>query len=275
MHESAFDEFLGSGRGDVDLETGAFLIARDAYPGLDAAREIQRLDAMARGLEWVHSSGCSPEQTAQKVCDLVYRQHGFRGNESDYGDPRNSYLNDVVERRLGIPITLAVVLLAVARRNRIAAHGISFPGHFLVRFERARGGPIVVDPFYGGRVLSVDDLGRLLKRAAGTDAKLQADHLKPATSRQILVRILQNLKAAHVSRGDLPRALVAAARVVTLMPREAWALRDRALLQAQLGATEGAKADLEHYLELAPEATDASAVRTMIARLGVKRVVLQ
>lgn len=275
MHQIAFDEWLGSGPKEPDLEVGALLVARDAYPGLVVEAHLAALDDLSRALVGRGVAELPTEEAARTLACHVYERHGFRGNEDDYGDPRNSYLNDVLQRKLGIPITLALVLLAVARRIGVAAQGVSFPGHFLVRFERPRGGPLVVDPFYGGRALSLDDLGRLLRRAAGATTKLQVDHLKPATSRAILVRMLQNLKASYVARGDLPRALVAAARVVTLLPREAWALRDRALLQAQLGATAGARADLERYLELAPEASDVAAVRHMLGRLTGKRAVLQ
>jgi regulator of sirC expression with transglutaminase-like and TPR domain len=275
MQEPAFDDLLRSGREELDLETGALLVARDAYPGLVVRGEIDKLDRLASGIASHGLSQMAPEDSSRALAAHLYERHGFRGNEDAYGDPRNSYLNDVLARKLGIPITLGIVMLGMARRLGVSAHGVSFPGHFLVRFERPRGGPLVVDPFYRGRALSVDDLGRLLKRAAGAGAKLQVKHLEAATPRQILVRVLQNLKAAHVARGDLPRALVAAARVVTLMPRESWALRDRAVLQAQLGATEGARADLERYLELTPDASDATAVRQMLGRLAVRRSVLQ
>ena len=268
MGAIAFDEFARPSGQDLDLEVGAFLLARDAFPELAIDAQIGRLDALATGLGDL--AGASTEDAASAIAAHVYERHGFRGNESAYADPANSYLNVVLDRRTGIPITLAIVLLAVARRVGVRAQGISFPGHFLVRFERARGGPLVVDPFFGGRAMSVDDLGRLLRRTAGPTGKLQVEHLKSASTRQILVRVLQNLKAAHLARGDVPRALVAAARVVALLPRDGWAVRDRGLLQAQLGAPEGARADLLRYLELAPESSDAGPIRQMLGRLGAR-----
>jgi regulator of sirC expression with transglutaminase-like and TPR domain len=149
----------------------------------------------------------------------------------------------------------------------VSAHGISFPGHFLVRFERASGGPLVVDPFHGGRTLSATELTRLLQHTAGAEAKLQMKHLEPAPIRATLVRVLTNLKNAHVGRGDLPRALVAATRIATLMPGDAWPVRDRGVLQAQLGAHRGARDDLARYLELAPAATDVAKIRDLLDRL--------
>jgi regulator of sirC expression with transglutaminase-like and TPR domain len=274
MRPVAFDEFAGRGSAgpgehdDLDLEVGAFLIAQDAHPELDVDRQVARLDALALGLDRDALRAMPTEEAARVVSQHVYETHGFRGNEDAYGDPRNSYLNDVLDRKLGIPISLAIVVLAVARRVGLAANGISFPGHFLVRFERPGRGPLVVDPFYGGRPLTHHDLERLLRRTSGAAAKLQVEQLRPAPTRAILVRILQNLKAAHLARGDLARGLVSAARIVTLLPFDPWALRDRGILQAQLGAPEGARSDLLRYLELSPDATDAKMIEQVLAKLG-------
>lgn len=276
MRPLAFDEFVrhaGSGpeaHDELDLEVGAFLIARDAHPELDVERQLARLDALAADLDGESLRAHPPEDAARALAAHVYDRHGFRGNEDAYGDPRNSYLDEVLDRKLGIPISLAVVLLSVARRVGVTAHGISFPGHFLVRFERPGRGPLVVDPFYGGRPLSHSDLERLLRRTSGASAKLQVEHLRPAPSRSILVRILQNLKAAHLARGDLARALVAAARIVALLPRDPWALRDRGILQAQLGAPQGARGDLLRYLEMSPDASDAKMIEQVLSKLEAR-----
>lgn len=270
----AFDEYARPGREELDLEVGALLIASDAYPHLAIDAELARLDALAVGLDAEALAALPVEDAAAALAEHLFRRHGFRGNEADYGDPRNSYLNEVLERRLGIPISLSIVLLALARRVGVKAHGVSFPGHFLVRFERPRSGPLVVDPFHGGRAMSHGDLERLLRRSAGPSAKLQVDHLKPAAPRAILTRVLQNLKSTFLARGDLPRALVAAARIVTLVPREPWAVRDRGILQAQLGALGGARNDLLRYLELAPEASDVAAVRKVLTRMGGRAATL-
>ena len=264
-----FDEYAREPE-ELDLDVGAFLIARDAYPALDVGAQIGRLDALAEGLGEPNAGAFAAEDAARVISRYLYEQLGFRGNEDAYGDPRNSYLSDVLDRRLGIPISLAIVLLAIARRVGIRASGVSFPGHFLVRYERPRGGPLVVDPFYGGRALGHPELERLLRRTAGQTARLQVDHLKPATSRAMLVRVLQNLKGSHLARGDLPKALLAAARIVSLVPREPSALRDRGVLQAQLGAPEGARSDLLRYLELAPDASDVGAVRQILVKIGTR-----
>jgi regulator of sirC expression with transglutaminase-like and TPR domain len=252
---------------DLDLEVGALLVARDEFPNLDIVREIERLDALARAAAPKMPNAPTVEHAVRVLAKHLYVDEHFRGNELEYGDPRNSWLNVVLDRRLGIPITLALVLLGVARRLGLRAHGVSFPGHYLVRFERAGGTPLMVDPFHGARVLGLVELQTLLRRALGENARLRPEHLRAATPRATLVRVLQNLKAAHLARGDYARALVAQTRIVELVPREPAPLRDRGALQAQLGAVSGAIADLSRYLELAPEASDASAVRSTLVQL--------
>lgn len=274
----AFDAWTRGGQRDLDssanvrhVEIGAALIARDAYPQLSPADVLSRFDALARELDRHRLDQAPAEVAARAIGDHVHRVHGFRGNAEDYGDPRNSYLNDVLERRLGIPITLSIVTMAVARRVGVQVRGVSFPGHFLVRYERAHGGPLIADPFHGGRVLGADDLARLLRQSAGPSSRLQVRHLEPASTRAIMVRMLQNLKAAHLARGEGAKALLASTRIATLIPREPSAIRDRGLLQAQLGAPAGARADLLRYLELAPRAADAPKIRQVVAQLETRR----
>jgi len=270
-----FDDWARGGARELDraaggpaLEIGAALIAKDAHPDLEVRRVLASLDALAAPLVARNLHLEPTERAAAAIAQHLYGVHRFRGNEDDYSDPRNSYIDDVLDRKLGIPITLAIVLVSVARRAGVSAHGISFPGHFLVRFERPRGGPLVVDPFHGGRAMTSAELTRLLRHTGGPNASLQLKHLEPAKVRATLVRVLTNLKNAHVGRGDVPRALVAATRIATLMPGEGWAIRDRGLLQAQLGAHAGARDDLLRYLELAPTAQDAARIRELLDRLS-------
>lgn len=255
---------------DLDLEIGALLIARDEYPRLDVGREIGRIDALAARLLPKLPRAPTVDDAVRVLARHLYVDEGFHGNESEYGDPRNSWLNEVLERRTGIPITLAIVLLGVARRAGLRAQGVSFPGHYLVRFERAGSTPLIVDPFHGGRTMGLGELATLLRKALGDGAHLKPDHLRAATARATLVRVLQNLKAAHVARGDFARALLAATRIVELVPLEALPHRDRGALQAHLGALGGAIADLERYLQLAPAASDAAAVRETIQQLAIR-----
>ncbi len=277
----SFDDWARDGARELDrstgsawLEIGAALAARDDHPDVDVREVLARLDALAEPLANKGLHRAPVDLAADTIAEHLYVERGFRGNEADYGDPHNSHLHEVLERRLGIPITLAIVLMGVARRLGVQARGISFPGHFLVRFERSNGPPLVVDPFDRGRPLTMGELEARLRRTlrpGDGEARLQMRHLEPATLRAILVRVLTNLKSAHLAKGDPARALLAATRVVTLAPRDPVALRDRGLLQARLGAPGGARVDLERYLDLAPKAADAGAIRAMLGRLAASR----
>jgi regulator of sirC expression with transglutaminase-like and TPR domain len=260
----------------IDLALGAALIARDVYGNLDVAAVRARFDELAAPLVRRRLGEAPPEAQAAELAHHIYEKCGFRGNEADYYDPRNSLLPDVLERKLGIPITLAIVYCEVARRLGIPANGVAFPGHFLVRIERAgmKSAPLpmaqalIVDPFFGGRVLEEEAILRLLRRALGPKETLRPEHLAVAPPRAILVRILTNLKAIHLTRGDHARAHLALDRIVSLTPDAATALRERGLLAARLGAIEAARADLTRVLELEPNASDASAIQGQLAGLS-------
>ncbi|MGH7434091.1 MAG: SirB1 family protein [Polyangiaceae bacterium] len=261
----------------LDVAVGAALVARDAYPTLDVARLIGRLDDLAAAAP--AGAGAGPaEQQAEAISDYLYNRAGFRGNEQDYYDPRNSLLPDVLERKLGIPISLALVYCEVARRLGVRARGVSFPGHFLVRIDggEREGGdddPVLVDPFFGGRRLDRPALEKLLERGAAGQT-LEPRHLAAASPRTILVRMLINLKWIHSTRGDLARSLLALDRIITLTPDSIAALRERGLLAARLGAVEAARADLSRLLELVPAAPDANAIRATLTELRAKVSVL-
>ncbi len=258
----------------IDVAAGAALLARDAYAMLDVDRVLARLDEIAAPLEGAGLASLPVLAQADAVSRVVFEQHGFRGNDQDYYDPKNSLLPDILDRKLGIPITLALVYTEVARRAGVNARGISFPGHFLVRVDPpAADGPIVIDPFYGGRRLDTAALQRLLERAAPKQT-LGDEHLVPASPRAILVRMLINLKWIYATRGDFARALLALDRIISLTPDSVAALRERGMLAARLGSVEGARADLSRLLELMPEAPDAGSIRQRLAELRSRTNVL-
>jgi len=198
------------------------------------------------------------EARAQVLLEHVYDELGFRGDDSNYHDPRNSYLPQVIERRLGIPITLTCVLIAVGRRADLSVEGIGFPGHFL-----ARVGTALIDPFEG-TVLDQRALSRLARRTLGTE-HFQAEHLAAADTRSMLVRMLLNLKHAHERRSDHAQALVVADRLVDLTASIVHR-RDRGLHALALGAHQSAAADLEAYLAEIPNPPDGAEVRRALAR---------
>ena len=262
----------------IDVAMGAALMARDAYATLDVDRLVARLDEIAAPLVAAGRSLTSlpPEGQADAVSGHLYGQLGFRGNEQDYYDPRSSLLPDVLDRKLGIPITLALVYCEVARRAGVRVRGVSFPGHFLVRVDPLgrEDVPVLVDPFFGGRRLDEADLQRLLDRATPAQRLPLAEHLAPASPRTMLVRMLINLKWIHATRGDFARALLALDRIICLTPDSVPALRERGMLAARLGADEAARADLSRLLELVPEAPDANSIRQRLEELRAKASVL-
>jgi regulator of sirC expression with transglutaminase-like and TPR domain len=210
----------------LDLERAALLIAEAEYRGLDVARYVAMLDdlgAQAR-LQMVKSGlrpGKAPVSLAlNTILNLVYRDLGFRGNVADYYDPRNSFLNDVLVRRTGIPISLAVVLMAVARRAGLKLEGVSFPCHFLVRAVAENGVPLFIDPF-DGRILPREEIQAMWEELTGDPASVVDEQaLAPASSRQIIARILNNLRNIYEVRGDGRRLYQVLARMAVVTPSE-------------------------------------------------------
>jgi regulator of sirC expression with transglutaminase-like and TPR domain len=210
----------------LDLERAALLIAEAEYRGLDVARYVATLDdlgAQAR-LQMVKSGlrpGKAPVSLAlNTILNLVYRDLGFRGNVADYYDPRNSFLNDVLVRRTGIPISLAVVLMAVARRAGLKLEGVSFPCHFLVRAVPENGVPLFIDPF-DGRILPREEIQAMWEELTGDPSSIVDEQaLAPASSRQIIARILANLRNIYEVRGDGRRLCQVLARMAVVTPSE-------------------------------------------------------
>lgn len=276
---SAFEELV-AGEGALDVARGAALIARDAYGALDVDRLLGRFDELAAGIKDAGFAQAGARAAAEAIAKHVYGTLGFAGNEEDYYDPRNSLLPDVLERKLGIPISLALVYCEIAKRAGVRAEGVSFPGHFLVRVFGKDGDEVLVDPFYAGRVLDGPALAAIYERVAeqSSTAKLQreesaqalAEMTAAATPRAFLSRWLMNLRSIYLSRGDLPRAMLVVDRLVTLNPRDATLLRDRGVLAARLGATSAAREDLTRALALDASSEGASEIRGILAKLDAK-----
>jgi len=270
-----FEELAGANEDGIDVALGAALIARDVYLDLDVAQLLRRFDELAAPIARLGLDAMSAEAQALEMAHYVYERQGFAGNETDYYDPKNSLLPDVIERRVGIPITLALVYCEIARRVGVPARGVSFPGHFLVRIERRAPdqglGPVIVDPFFNGRMLDDKSLGALLKRVVGPHETLRPEHLEPASSRIVLVRMLTNLKAVYLARGEDSRALLALDRLVSILPDAPLVLRERGLLAARLGSVEVARTDLARFLQLCPGSTDAKTIRARLEALTTAR----
>lgn len=255
--------------GLADLELGAILIAAEEYPALDLRAVPAVLDQLGERARERLSGVRADAARVERLNRFLFGEEGFAG-ASEYYDPRNSYLNEVLARRCGIPITLAIVYIAVARRAGLDARGISFPGHFLVRC--AGRDEQIIDAFHG-RTISLAEIEARLESALGPDAALRPElHLRDASAREILVRMLANLQRIFASSGDAERLLACCDRIVLLMPGDPIALRDRALVYQRLGWLAAAIADLEAALELSSDAELSEALArssdALRARLG-------
>ncbi len=248
----------------VGLAEAALQVAAEFQPGaaLEAARAaLARLGAQAA--RCVPANGPIAARAAS-LLDHLRNGCGFRGNEVHYDDPRNSFLPEVLARRTGIPITLSIVAIEVAARAGLPLCGVSFPGHFLARSVGEP--PVVLDAFHG-RLLDENGCAALLRRALGPGAKLEPAHLEPAAPRDVVVRMLANLKHGYASRQDWTRAIDCCDRILLVAPGAAGELRDRGLLYEQLECFGPALADLERFLALAPAAPEADALRARVAAL--------
>ena len=264
---SRFKSMVEQPEPELDLAGAALLIAAEEYPQLPLAPYLHRLDLLAERVRDRLGDETAPPIVLQELGRVLFEEERFRGNAEAYYDPRNSFLNDVLDRRVGIPISLSLVYLEVGWRLGLPLRGVSFPGHFLVRYE----GEVVrtlIDPFDGGRVRFEDEAQELLDRVYGGLVRLQPDFLQSTGKRDMLVRLLKNLKAIHLNARDDAKALAAIERILLIRPGAPAELRDRGMLLARSGRAAEAVADLERYLASSPEAPDARRVRRMIEELG-------
>lgn len=250
---------------EIDVVEAALTIAAEEYPDLDLAAQRDRIGALA-GLAAVRLAGThSHEERVRRLCSFLYDEQQFQGNHSEYYDPRNSFLNDVLERRIGIPITLALVYIAVGRPLGLDVRGVSFPGHFLVKCVDEAS--VVVDPF-SGETLTLEECQHRLATAIGSPVALEPRlHLRSASAREILVRLLSNLKLVYARMSDAERALACCDRILLLLPDETSELLQRAQIYTGVGYLAAAAADLDRFLQLAPEDPNAPAVRDQLDAL--------
>jgi regulator of sirC expression with transglutaminase-like and TPR domain len=239
------------------LAPAALAIARIEYPRLNPVPWLTQLDEFGReaarrteGLQYLR-------ERIIAVNRFVFGTLGFAGNQEQYLDPRNSYLNEVLERRLGIPITLSLVYIEVGRRAGLALYGIGFPGHFLVGCEEL-GGRVIVDPFNGGTILSESDCHDLLREHAGDEVPWHPSFLDAADRRAIVLRMLSNLKRSYVTLRSFVHARRASDLLLALDPAAVTELRDRGLLSYHLQDFSSALHDLEGYLRIVTRAEPAS-----------------
>ncbi len=252
----------------LDLAEAALIIAQDEYPHLDIAAYLRRLDELAESVRSRLAPDAAPETIVATMNYLLFKEEGFAANSADYYDPRNSFLNDVLDRRLGIPVTLSVLYMEIGWRLGLRMEGISFPGHFLVKLP-LKHGEVVLDPYAGGISLSETDLQQRLVEAFGEDVpNVPLERLlASAEKKEILVRVLRNLKAIYLRADELSKALTVIDRIVLIAPDLADEWRDRGLVYERLECVRAALSDLQRYLELRPDATDGEDIRSRIIDL--------
>ncbi len=250
-------------RSDTPLDIAALEMASVEFPGIDIEASLFRLDNLADQIRSQLSGEASGLDFIQAANDLLFDVLQFRGNEKDYFDPRNSCLNSVLMRRLGIPITLSVIYMEVARRLERTVYGVGLPGHFIVAYED-REARYWVDPFHGGRILSFADCLALAKQTANVDLRTNPALLAAVNKRQILVRMLSNLKAIYLRGEVFDKAKEVLDLLIEAAPEYAEEYRHRGLVNFQLKNHRAAKEDLETYLRLEPNAPEREQVQKQI-----------
>jgi len=250
----------------IDLALSALYIAQEEYPSLDVIKHFNTLDTMASEVIERLPTQNYPLKIIQTINSYLYDELGFKGNVADYYDPRNSFLNDALDRRLGIPITLSLIYLEIAKRIEFPMVGVGMPGHFIIRPQIAEM-DIFVDPFNRGEVLFFNDCQERITKLYGEPVTMQPEFLAPLTNRQFLARLLSNLKLIYLNNQKLEKALAAVERILMLFPNAIVEVRDRGLIYYQIGRWVAAVDDFETYLQKVPNAQDAPVIRRLLKQL--------
>ena len=253
----------------INLAEAALLIAAEEYRELDVAGYLAQLDGMAAALKRRLRADISQADTLIALNRYLFEELGFAGDAANYYDARNSFLNEVLERKRGIPITLAIVYIEIGRRIGLPVQGVSFPAHFLVKC-RLRDGTVVLDPYSKGVSLSLDELRKrvkALRNGAEPTRSMIANMLATASNREILARLLRNLKSIYSHHREWMKALAATDRIISVMPGLAEEYRDRGMIYLNLECFRAALFDFQAYLQMLPVARDAETVRKKVAEL--------
>jgi regulator of sirC expression with transglutaminase-like and TPR domain len=260
-----FREMISRPPEQIELAKAALLIALDEYPALNLTSYLERIGAVARRVSAQLSA--DPTEHPLEAIECINRQlfkiEGFRGNQDDYYDPRNSFLNEVIDRKTGIPITLSVLYMEIGRRIGLEVEGVGMPGHFIVKCKKGDL-DIFVDPFAQGEILLEADCQRKLTQLHGKNFQFRRSYLDVVDHRQILTRMLHNLKGIYWNEQNYAKAVGIIEKILLINPRSASEFRDRGFAHHQLNHLSSAIDDLSRYLELQPGAHDAEEVRKKI-----------
>ena len=251
----------------IDLGLSALLIAKEEYPRLAIEDYVERLDQLAAEFQVEVDVDADGPATCRALARFLAAEHCFSGDRDDYYDPRNSYLNDVMDRHTGIPISLSVLYIEVARRAGLALLPVAFPGHFLIKHTSERG-DVYLDPFNGGRLLDLEGCRQLFAGSYGSASAFSETMLGAATKRQVIRRILHNLKRIYALNDETEKTLRIVELLTTVTPWDLDEVRDRGILLYRLGETERALADLKAFSENAPPGPEVESVREMLRKLS-------
>ena len=264
-----FEQIAGLPDHRISLAEGSLWIAAESRPPVDVAQCLARIDALADGIRAAVSAGNTEREKIESLNEALFEAEGFQGNSTDYQNPENSFLDAVLESRRGIPITLSIVYLEIAQRLGFRSAGVGFPGHFLVKVY-ADNEPIIVDPFFG-RILGDEDCRRRLADVAGSGTLLEPTMLEATPRKEILQRVLRNLKAVYIGQNNFEAALACSERIILLAGDDLGELRDRGLLHRELKRIGPALHDLERYLAFSPDDPHRDALDKIV--LGLREQV--
>jgi regulator of sirC expression with transglutaminase-like and TPR domain len=261
-----FADIISRHESEINLAEAALIIAAEEYPRLDVGLYLEKLENFGNRVRERAETATTATEIIANLNTILFDELGFQGNRENYYDPRNSFLNEVIDRRSGIPITLSVVYIDVARQIGFSIHGIGLPGHFIVgHFNPAE--DFFVDVFNGGRLLTENALADLVSGMSGGRIEFNSTHLIPVTKKQILTRMLSNLLGIYAGSQDYRRAIASIERILLLMPDSLPHIRDYGLLLAHIEKNSSAIEQLEKYLRQSPNAEDAETIKEQIKKL--------
>jgi len=245
----------------IDLLRAALTFARIEDPQLDIEHYVRRVDALARRVAAKIQDPDDPVQMIAAMNEVLFQEEVFRGNSVDYYSPRNSFLQHVLDRQLGIPISLALVYMEVARRISFSLYGVGMPGHFLVKHYDVDGHAILIDAVERGSIVTEEDCRRKLNSIYSGQVALQPEFLLAVTRRQMLTRMLNNLRSVYLSQRDFRRAVQVVDLILVIYPRSPEDVKQRAVLRYNLNDYRGALNDFEEYVKMSPDASDAEEIK--------------
>ena len=274
--DQQLSKLMGTPDSSFNIAECALIVAQHEYPSLDVPGYLRQLDQIAERLRLRLPADAGKPHVISMLNHYLFHELGYAGNRDNFYDPRNSFLNDVIDRRIGIPITLSILYMEISRRVGVNLQGVSFPGHFLAKYVTDQG-VIVLDPFNQGISLSEADLRERLRQSGGgvdsLDMPLSA-LLRAATPHEILLRLARNLKAIYSNAGELEKAIATANLILCLNPQDASELRDRATMYHQLFCYRAALADFERLVQIDVDAAEDDRIRATIAELKQKNRLL-